>query len=637
MREDRFARKMDEKRTKCDGRWKKRRNGCCGADEFFRIPAFKHTSGIGTIPMTFFANLKPKFWDHVGTGADAGRYMFNFRRIWKLTVLATLCASLIPLSIMTLIDYRVSRDATVSEIMLRTAQLTSNTKRTVSYFLTERRAALEFINYNDPLESLVAAGRLSIILQGLQKSFGGFVDLGVIDDRGVQAAYSGPYDLVGKDYSNATWFKEVNLRGIYISDVFRGFRNVPHMVIAVKHIVSADRFYVLRATLDAASINDLFSGLEVGGSGDVFIINREGILQTYSREFGQVLDRMGLDIPEYSAKSEVKVFPSAGGEIVMGYAYIPETSFILVIIKHKELLMAAWNYSRMKIIAFLVISSVVILLVVLGGTTFLVNQIYLADGRRLMAMHQAEYSNKMASLGRLSAGVAHEINNPLAIINEKAGLIKDLFTFKDTYSPDPKLMALINSVLSSVERCAGITRRLLNFARRSGTHLQDIDLAPVISEVLDFMGKEAEYRSIVVDILVDEDVPRFRSDPGKLQEILLNLFTNAFAAMDDGGKLRISGCKTDRGQIEIQVSDSGHGIPESDISRVFEPFFSTKTGKGGTGLGLSITYGLVRELGGDIQVRSKVGEGTTFTVTLPLNTAETGSGQHESGIDREKE
>jgi signal transduction histidine kinase len=568
--------------------------------------------------MTFIGNLKPKFWEYVGTGSGAGRYMFNFRRIWRLTVLVTLCAALIPLSIMTLIDYRISRDATLSEILMRTAQLTSNTKRNVSYFLIERKAALEFINHNDPLESLVSPGRLSTILQSLQKSFGGFVDLGVIDDRGVQAAYVGPYDLVGEDYSDADWFKQVNLKGIYVSDVFSGIRDVPHMVIAVKHEVSDGSFYVLRATLDAVSINDLFSGLEVGGEGDVFLINREGIVQTPSRQFGQVLGKMSLAVPEYSEKSEVKVLPSTAGELIMGYAYIPETSFILMITKHKDLLMEPWNQSRMQIIAFLVISTVLILLVVLGGTTFLVNQIYLADGRRLMAMHQAEYSNKMASLGRLSAGVAHEINNPLAIINEKAGLIKDLFTFTDRYSQDTKLMSLIDSVIFSVDRCAEITRRLLNFARRSGTRLQDIELKTVVSDVLDFMGKEAEYRCIGIDIDIPEALPSFQSDPGRLQEILLNLFTNAFAAMEEGGKLSITARLKKRKLIEIEVSDSGHGIPQSDMGRVFEPFFSTKIGKGGTGLGLSITYGLTQELGGDIRVRSKVGEGTTFIVTLPM-------------------
>ncbi len=552
-----------------------------------------------------------------------------------MTVLATLCAALVPLVIMTAIDYRVSRDATVSEIMLRTAQLTSNTKRSVSYFLNDRKAALEFINYNEPHESLVSEKRLSVILQGLQNSFGGFVDLGVINHRGIQGAYVGPYDLVGKDYSGADWFKQVNLRGIYISDVFSGFRNIPHMVIAVKHEIPEGSFYVLRATLDAASINDLFAGMEISGAGDVFIINRQGVLQTKSREFGHVLDKMSFKVPGYSERSEVRVVPSKNEELVMGYAYIPETSFILMIIKHKALLMAPWNQSRMQIIAFLVISSVVILMVVLGGTTFLVNQIYLADGRRLSAFHQAEYANKMASLGRLSAGVAHEINNPLAIINEKAGLIKDLFNFREEYKKDSKLMSLIDSVISSVDRCAEITRRLLNFARRSATSLQEIQLSTVVRDVLNFMGKEAEYRSITIDIDLDETLSRLKSDPGRLQEIFLNLFTNAFAAMEDGGRLSISAQMTDNKLMKIRVTDTGCGIPQSDISRVFEPFFSTRTGKGGTGLGLAITYGLVKELGGDIQVTSKVGEGTTFILTLPLNLSETVTG-YKPGLREER-
>jgi signal transduction histidine kinase len=177
---------------------------------------------------------------------------------------------------------------------------------------------------------------------------------------------------------------------------------------------------------------------------------------------------------------------------------------------------------------------------------------------------------------------------------------------------------------------------MLNFARRSGTRLQDIEIAPVISEVLDFMGKEAEYRCIDIDIKTSGDLPRLRSDPGRLQEILLNLFTNAFAAMDDGGRLSISVRVTSRQQMEIRVTDSGHGIPRTDIGRVFEPFFSTKIGKGGTGLGLSITYGLAQELGGDIRVKSKVGEGTTFIVTLPLDMAESNPEEQETDTCRGK-
>jgi two-component system NtrC family sensor kinase len=571
----------------------------------------------------FSINLKPKFWDHPDTGSDSRGNSFNFRRIWRLTIVITLGTALIPLMIMAFIDYRISRDAMLSEILLRTSRFTSNTRRNISAFLAERKAALDFVNHNDTFEYPLAKGRLKRVLSSLQKSFGGFVDLGIIDHRGIQLAYTGPYNLIGKDYSRAKWFQQVDTKGIYISDVFFGFRNLPHMVIAVKHARPHGRFYVLRATLDTASFNDLFAELAVGGEGDAFVINHRGILQTNSREHGAVLDKINLAVPKFSEHSEVEIIAASdGSQIVRGYAYIQDTPFILMIVKHQSELLALWNRSRTQIIIFLIISSGAILMVVFGGITFLVNQAYLADQHRLAAMHEAEYAHKMSSLGRLSAGVAHEINNPLAIINEKAGLIKDLFTFKKEYISDPKLMALIDSIMSSVTRCADITKRLLNFARRSNTCLQNIDLPCIIDEVLGFMGKEAEYRSIEIHKEIDRNLPRFKSDPGRLQEILLNLFTNAFAAMDDGGRLQISVAildnKTDRQNIIIRVSDTGHGIPQADLKRVFEPFFSTRIGRGGTGLGLSITYGLVQELGGEITVESEVGKGATFKIVLPL-------------------
>jgi signal transduction histidine kinase len=224
----------------------------------------------------------------------------------------------------------------------------------------------------------------------------------------------------------------------------------------------------------------------------------------------------------------------------------------------------------------------------------------------------------------LAAGVAHEINNPLAIINEKAGLLKDLFSLREEFAKDKNLIASVDSIISSVGRCGRITKRLLRFARHMEVNIQAFDLGEVIREVLGFVTKEAEYRSITVSIKVTDNIPHMKSDRGKLQQILLNLVNNAFAAMTDNGHLEITAEAKDKDYVSITVADDGSGIPEEDLRRVFEPFFSTKTGKGGTGLGLSITYGLVQELGGEITVQSEVGEGTTFKIILPLTIKENG-------------
>ena len=224
----------------------------------------------------------------------------------------------------------------------------------------------------------------------------------------------------------------------------------------------------------------------------------------------------------------------------------------------------------------------------------------------------------MASIGRLAAGVAHEINNPLAIINEKAGLMKDLFLFKEEYKQNDMLMGLLDSILSSVTRCGRITKRLLGFARHMDVSIQSINLEEVVREVLGFLNKEAEYRSIQISIEIADNLPNIDTDAGRLQQVILNIINNAFAAMENNGHLQVKASMAGKDNIVLSISDTGCGIPESDIKRVFEPFFSTKTGKGGTGLGLSITYGLVEQLGGTIDVSSEVNRGTTFTITLPL-------------------
>jgi signal transduction histidine kinase len=287
--------------------------------------------------------------------------------------------------------------------------------------------------------------------------------------------------------------------------------------------------------------------------------------------------------------------------------------------------------TRKELFGFLGFSLSLILIVILSVSTYLVNRIFMADQKRVMALHHVEYANKMAGIGRLAAGVAHEINNPLAIINEKAGLIKDVLLPIPELAVKPKLVGLIDSVISSVERCATITHRLLNFARHVDVTLQPVDLKSIVGEVLGFLGKEAEYRSIEIVVSASENVPKIESDRGKLQQIFLNLFNNAFAAMNDGGKLEILIQGTEV-RARVEVSDNGCGIPESDLKRIFEPFFSTKTKQGGTGLGLSITYGLVQELGGKIWVTSQIGVGTKFTITFPVTLKEKNNASHSGSI-----
>jgi two-component system, NtrC family, sensor kinase len=570
--------------------------------------------------MKFLNRIKPEFWDHRIFSEGPYSSHFKFRRTWYAAVCLTSAVVLAPLIFMAVMDYRATRHEVESEILLRTSRLVSNTRRTFAYFLDERKSALDFIVHDNNFKLNVNPERMEQVLENLKKSFGGFTDLGCIDHQGIQCVYAGPYNLTGKDYSDQAWFQQAVKRGVFISDVFSGFRHIPHIVIAVKYYPSGGApFRVLRATLDTAKFNDLLSQLEIAGHGDAFIINHRGVLQTPTLFHGEILESISLPIPDFAPETRVFQWVTKKGiPLVIGYRYITNTPFILMVVKHKEELLKSWESSRRELIGFLLISVAFILFVILWGATYLVNRIFRSDQKLIISLHQVEYSNKMASIGRLAAGVAHEINNPLAIINEKAGLMKDLFLFKKEYTGNEMLMGLLDSIIASVARCGRITKRLLGFARHMEVSIQSVNLGEVVREVLGFLNKEAEYRSIAISIEEADDIPLVATDAGKLQQIVLNIINNAFAAMEDNGHLRISVRMIGEDRVSLTISDDGCGIPEKDLKRVFEPFFSTKTGKGGTGLGLSITYGLSEQIGGTIEVNSELNRGTTFTISLPL-------------------
>ena len=543
---------------------------------------------------------------------------FSYRRIWRQVVLLTLAVALAPLVIMTVINYFQYQNALTAEMVHPTSLLLSNSKRSLEFFLAERLSALRLVVHDQSLVELCEQDKLGHTLRNMNSSFGGFVDLGVIEQDGRQCAYVGPYNLVGKNYKDQDWFHEVSLRGEYVSDVFMGYRNTPHFVIAVRNDDAHGNFRVLRATVGADLLSHHAVSLDLKPTSDAFIINRQGILQTPSRFNGDFLKPSKIQVPPFRSESQVvEQREPSGSPYVLGYAYIERSPFILVMIKRQEDILTNWLALRGDLMGFLVTSIVLIIIVVLWSSTSMVNRIRRADLRRAEFVHNIEYTSKMASIGRLAAGVAHEINNPLAIINEKAGLMKDLVGMSEDFPRKDRFLKNITAIAKSVERCSAITHRLLGFAKRMDVKLETIDMQELLEDVLSFLGKEADYRNIKIDFHVDEEIPTIESDRGQLQQVFLNIINNAVAAVDQGGQIDIWIEKTRDGMVRVRIQDNGHGISKENLRKIFEPFFTTKK-EYGTGLGLSITYGIVQKLGGNIDVESEVGKGTCFTITLPL-------------------
>ncbi len=548
-------------------------------------------------------------------GEEPGRYGVLRRNMTLLMILLTV----VPLSLMAFINHREHRKALRAQTEAPMREILVRTRHSGEIFLAERRSAISFITSASTYEQLADQAELNRIFQVMKQEFGGFIDVGLIDASGVQVSYAGPFELVGKDYRDQEWFQEVLVRGTYVSDVFLGYRRYPHFVIAVRHLEPDGRSWIVRATVDT----ELFSGL-IGShgnvpGGDTFVVNRQGVLQTSSRHYGAVLERVPLDLKDAGLEPLItETVDRSGRPAFLGMAAFETVPFVLLYVEPRGTAWEPWYTLNNELFLVFIASIVVVFLVAYRLASSSVSRIEKSEENQRRALHEMEHGNKLASIGRLAAGVAHEINNPLAIIDQKAGLMMDLTENIPGFHLGPRFGELASSILNAVDRCRTITHRLLGFARRMDVEIRDIDVNDVLQEVLGFLEREALHRGVQIQLELDAELPAIASDRGQLQQVFLNILNNALEAMPEGGKVVIRSWRPDEEHVSVSIEDNGSGMSQETMKHLFEPFFTTKAPGYGTGLGLSITYGIIKKLGGEIQVDSELGKGTTFFVTLPM-------------------
>jgi two-component system NtrC family sensor kinase len=224
-------------------------------------------------------------------------------------------------------------------------------------------------------------------------------------------------------------------------------------------------------------------------------------------------------------------------------------------------------------------------------------------------------SEKLASMGQLAAGVAHEINNPLGTILLYSDIMHKEVQPESQHGQDLKM------IMDEATRCKRIVSDLLNFARQNEVLAQETDLNALLDQVMIELGEQPEFAGIQMSLAVEPGLPVIQADSAQLRQVFVNLMDNAAEAMPDGGRLTVSTRRGSDGYVAVDVQDTGMGIPEENLGRLFTPFFTTKPIGKGTGLGLAIVYGIVKMHRGQIEVHSQVGSGTTFTVTLPIEGA----------------
>ena len=507
----------------------------------------------------------------------------------------------------------------------------------IDSFLKERIADLEFIHASYPFGDLRQPEVLSAVFARLQLASRAYTDLGVFDEAGVHVAYRGPYPLTGKVYRDESWFKEVLRQGVYISDVFLGFRKTPHFVVAVARDSTQGR-WVLRATIDSQTFNTLVSSVEIGRTGEAYIINLDGVLQTTRRSGGHPLEDPGDVI---DPGETIRLGASKHGVEVLANTYFSKDEYLYAAAPLKG---GAWVLfvRQAKTDAYQALRTtiyVTALICVLGGSLIVVAAFYLTnrivrrmeqiDAEKAQLGQQLISASRLAELGEMAAGFAHEINNPLQIIKSEHALMEALMSdlkAAGALSPSSSLADLEESMAQvnlQISRCAQITQAILKFGRQSEPAVQTIDLRHYLPEVIQMIAKRASVNGITVVPEVGEDTAPVKGDPAQLQQVMINLFNNAMDAILEqhgtfGGELRVATAMKPDGFVEIIVSDNGCGISPENLSKVFSPFFTTKPVGQGTGLGLSVCYGIIDNMGGTMAVESERGVGTVFSLLLPV-------------------
>jgi len=496
--------------------------------------------------------------------------------------------------------------------------IAENQANTLDLFISERLVNITNLIDDPKFEIPPSRNVLDQYLARLRRISEAFVDIGYFDPDGIQVSYAGPHpSLEQKNYSSEEWYIELrdNPENYIITDIYLGFREKPHFTIAVSRIIN-NNYVVLRATLDPEKIYEYIRSLEGANEVITSIVNKEGDYQIVTSHLDNPLTSASF-VPPKEPRHGAGQAELSAIDINYAYSWLWTADWALIVIwADHETSGVFWGFRP----TFIIIS---LLTLIIGMTIvyFRANKVTEMNIETERTRAQLEHASKLATVGELASGIAHEINNPLAAINEEAGLLKDKLNpdFGKELSNEV-IISHLSSIQESVFRCRDITRKLLGFVRKHDIELKRHDIHVLIDSVADgILGNELTVSNIEVIKKYNAAHPDINTDGNQMQQVLLNLLKNSIDAFE--GKPGIITLQTQNlnNMLVIQVGDNGKGIDPAQMDKIFMPFFTTKEVGKGTGLGLSVSYGIIKSLGGKIEVESKPGKGTMFTITLPLN------------------
>ncbi len=559
----------------------------------------------------------------------------SYSSLYRRFILLTLICSVVPLLLVGWViysNYSSFAHARMEEFLYRRVEYN---RKLIELFLKERTNDLQLMASTHSVDYLGDRSNLQRVIEKLNQEDPYFIDLGLINEQGRHVAYVGLFDLMDKDYSQTFWFKELMARGgFYVSDMFMGYRKTPHFIIGILWS-DGSRKWILRATIENEFLDSLIGNVKLGETGEVFLVNRDGVYQTSPRFGGRIMDQSSLPMASFEGEGGVRILEAGESRTykrqpsqVVGYAWLKEPQWVLVVKQDYAEAFRDVNHANTLALVFLHVSILAILIVSFLTTKHMIAVVRKRDEEANFLNRQLMQASKLASLGELAAGVAHEINNPLAIILTESQLVRDVAGDFPNLDPEFKaeLIGSLSQIDDQVQRCNQITHNLLRFSRRSQAVPGLVDVNACLEEVVALLERRGITSGVEFVIDLDKDLPQLMTHPSQLQQVFVNLIANAIDAHDGKphGTIRVHTRTNEKERgAEILIADTGSGIPPEIIDKVFDPFFTTKPVGKGTGLGLSISYKIVKDLGGKITVRSEVDKGTAFKIFLPFGSPKT--------------
>lgn len=537
-----------------------------------------------------------------------------YTAITRRLLIAFFCLSIVPIVGFAWIMKDIVEETNVVKLKELAASTIEHRSEVISMFLKDKISMLSMVVSFYPREFFLIQENLDNLYLSMG-SQGDIVDLQVIDAAGIQHGYVGPYRILVKDknYSDAPWFRETMISGVHVSDVFTGYRNVPHFVVAVTDSLKS---FVLRATINSSIFNSLLHSAQLGAHSDAYIINRAGEFQTPS-----LLGKVNLTDSEkklisFDSKSQAVVTATD----IYKTRWIGNGQWLLVL--RANLADSLGYYLNLRNRIFIIVGVIIVLSLSAAVTISIALSRNLERADKEHAAHSLQFAHveKMATIGRLAAGIAHEINNPLQMITNQAGWISELLPDEDPAAVKnlAEYQNSVEKIRYHVKRAGTITHRLLGFSKKMTSQQDQVHINDLLAETLSFVEREAENNSITIVRNFGVELPATMTDGPQLQQVFLNLLNNALDAVGPKGVVEVSTSLNGDGKLVVECADNGPGIKSENLKQIFDPFFTTKDPDKGTGLGLYISYDIIKKLGGAISVENRKGGGALFRIVLPV-------------------